>query len=102
MIPEISEILRMFAAGECTLEQAEQWIGSHIAQAEQRQMLLDHFASSAKIGGDDLNGGALLAVMGASKPGDDLEAADTMQWWADAEARIRYVKAEAMLRARIL
>ena len=105
MIPSIEDILAMFAKGECTLDQALQWIGSHIDLATQDAALRDHFATTAAIG-RDMNGNILTAsaavVMGEEPPHWDTNPAKAMQWWCDAEARIRYLKAESMMKARII
>lgn len=95
----------MFAKGECTLDQAEQWIGTLIDGAISREALRDTFASMAAIGRDsegNLLTSSVVAVMGAPRPADDLSKADAFMWWCKAEARIRYAKAEAMLEARCL
>ncbi|MDN6885298.1 hypothetical protein QMO14_16960 [Variovorax sp. CAN2819] len=105
MIPTIEDILAMLAKGECTQEQALQWIGSHIDAATRDAALRDHFATTAAIGRDangNISTASAKAVMFEDPP--DWEAGPTaaMQWWCDAEARIRYVKAESMMKARIL
>jgi hypothetical protein len=42
-----------------------------------------------------------LAVMGGENPPNwDSEQVAATQWWCEAEAKIRYIKAHAMLRAR--
>lgn len=105
MIPSIEEILTMFAKGECTLDQALQWIGTSIDNAVNREALRDTFASMAAIGRDEkgnLLESSVTAVMGAARPPQDAAAHDAFQWWCMAEARIRYAKAEAMLEARCL
>lgn len=105
MIPSIEEILAMIAKGECTQDQALQWIGSHIDAATRDAALLDHFASTAAIGRDASGNISTLsakAVMGEDPPDWEAAPAVAMQWWCDAEARIRYVKAEAMIKARLL
>lgn len=105
MIPTIEEILAMLAKGECTQDQALQWIGSHIDSAVSRVALLDTFASMATIGvrGEEdtvISYSDAVALMGGERTGStDL---DDIKWWADAEARLRYVKAESMMKARIL
>jgi hypothetical protein len=105
MIPDIENILTMFSKGECTMDEALQWIGSHIDLATDREALRDTFASMAAIGRDsdgNLLTASVVAVMGAPRPADDLSKADAFMWWCQAEARIRYAKAEAMLAARCL
>jgi|GEM_PF-3247540 len=105
MGPSIEDILAMFAKGECTRDQALQWIGSHIDAAIRDSALLDHFASTAAIGRDsagNISTNSAKAVMGEDPPDWDANPAAAMQWWCDAEARIRYVKADAMMKARIL
>lgn len=105
MIPGIEEILAMLAKGECTQEQALQWIGSHIDAATRDAALLDHFATTAAIGRDSDGNISTLsakAVMGQDPPDWKENSGVAMQWWCDAEARIRYVKAESMMKARIL
>ncbi|NDZ11499.1 hypothetical protein C7T35_01360 [Variovorax sp. WS11] len=105
MIPAIEEIIAMLAKGECTQDQALQWIGSHIDLATQDAALRDHFATTAAIGRDaegNIQARSAVAVMGEQPPtweGNDLKA---MAWWCDAEARIRYLKAESMMKARII
>lgn len=105
MIPGIEEILAMLAKGECTQEQALQWIGSHIDAATRDAALLDHFASTAAIGRDaegNIQTRSATAVMGEDPPSWDAHPGLAMQWWCDAEARIRYLKAESMMKARIV
>ncbi len=105
MIPALEEILAMLAKGECTQEQALQWVGSHIDVATRDAALLDHFASTAAVGRDadgNIQARSAAAVMGGDPPDWDANPAAAMQWWCDAEARIRYAKADAMMRARIL
>lgn len=105
MIPSIEDILAMLVKGECTQDQALQWIGSHIDLATQDAALRDHFATTAAIG-RDAAGNILTAsakvVMGEDPPDWSANPSTAMQWWCDAEARIRYLKAESMMRARIL
>lgn len=43
MIPQISQILRMLVAGECTEDRALGWINQHMENADLR----DHFAGLA-------------------------------------------------------
>lgn len=112
MIPTLAEILRMLKADECTVEQAEQWLGAHVDNVVQREVLRDTFASMAAIGRDadgNLVTSSVIAVMGAVAPppipSHDSDpaatAAERFKWWCTAEARIRYAKAEAMLEARL-
>lgn len=113
MIPEIEEILRMLAAGQCTQEQALQWIGSHIDLAQQDQTLRDHFACTAAIGRNadgaisDDSAAAVMGCLPYDVPRYGSEStpegrAKVFEWWCEAEARIRYAKAEGMMKARIL
>lgn len=105
MIPSIEEILAMLAKGDCTQEQALQWIGSHIDLATRDAALLDHFATTAAIGRDSTGNISTLSaatVMGEDPPDWPTNPGKAMQWWCDAEARIRYLKAESMMKARIL
>lgn len=105
MIPGIEDILAVLLKGECTQEQALQWIGSHIDAATRDAALLDHFATTAAIGRDTTGNISTLsakAVMGEDPPDWEAHPGVAMQWWCDAEARIRYVKAESMMKARIL
>ena len=112
MIPSLAEILRMLKADECTVEQAEQWLGAHIESAIEREVLRDTFASMAAIGHDgdgNLITSSVIAVMGRAGPPVDVgtdsspaATADRFKWWCTAEARIRYAKADAMLEARCL
>lgn len=112
MIPSIEDIIRMLKAGECTEEQALQWIGSHIDLQADRTVLLDTFASMVDLwrdGNGNLMPSSVLAVMGTVSPpvneGEDSSPkanADRFQWWCLAEARIRYAKASAMMEARCL
>lgn len=105
MIPGIEEILAMLVAGQCTQDQALQWMGRHIELATSDAALRDHFATTAAIGRD--TGGNMLpasaaVVMGEEPPVWTENPSKAMQWWCDAEARIRYLKAESMMKARIL
>lgn len=116
MIPSIEDIIRMLKAGECTAEEAEQWIGSHIDLQADRTALLDTFASMVDVARDrdgELLYHSVTAVMGYPIPaadpqfkGCDLEEgpgrAKAFEWWCLAEARIRYAKASAMMEARCL
>lgn len=110
MFPEIPEILRMVKAGEIDIEQALQWIGQHIEQAAQGTMLKDHFASTAVIAvvsDGTIPIGTAMTVMGGKPPAhasaDDVpNQVKILNWWHTAEARVRYLKAEAMMAARIL
>lgn len=106
----------MFSKGECTLDQALQWLGAHIDSQTNREVLRDTFASMAPIGRDErgnLLPASVKAVMGYDKPYEDPQfnncdltegpgPAKVFAWWCQAEARIRYAKAEAMLEARRL
>lgn len=103
MIPTIEEILGMIRRGDCTDEQALQWIGTHIDNATQDAALRDHFAATAAIArGPDGNllRDSVVAVMGADSPPIAANAVERMKWWCLAEARIRYSKADAMFSAR--
>lgn len=120
MIPSIEDILAMLVKGECTQDRALQWIGSHIELATSDAALRDHFASTAAIGRDadgNIQTRSAVVVMGEEPPpfGDTeivgnaaarevehQKSVKAMQWWCDAEARIRYLKAESMMRARII
>lgn len=105
MIPGIEDILAMFLKGECTQEQALQWIGSHIDAATRDAALLDHFAATAAIGRDSSGNISTLsakAVMGEEPPNWEFHPGQAMQRWCDAEARIRYIKASSMMKARPL
>lgn len=116
MTPSLEEILSMYSKGECTLAQAEQWIGTLIDGAMSREALRDTFASMAAIGRDErgnLLPASVKAVMGCATPEEDPQfkncdlaegvgPAKAFGWWCLAEARIRYAKAEAMLEARCL
>lgn len=100
----------MLVAGECTTEQAEQWIGSHIDLQAERQVLLDTFASMVDLwrdGNGNLMPSSVFAVMGELAPpnqpdGSRPTQAQSFAWWCLAEARMRYAKASAMMEARCL
>lgn len=67
--------------------------------------LRDHFAATADLHGIIEHDGCIeqrLAVnlMGCQPPDWDTEYIAAHVWWFEAEARIRYMKADAMLRAR--
>lgn len=105
MIPTIEEIIRMLRAGECTDDQALQWIGTHIDLASEDAALRDHFASTAAIardGNGNLPEDSVLAVMGRTDPPVAASAAERLEWWCTAEARIRYAKSDAMCKARMV
>ncbi|WP_186181684.1 hypothetical protein [Burkholderia gladioli] len=67
--------------------------------------LRDHFASVADLAGIIENGGVIeerlaKAIMGGNPPDWDTDYVAAHTWWFEAEARVRYLKAEAMLKAR--
>lgn len=111
MIPDIEEILGMVANKACTMDQALQWIGQHIEREITNAALRDHFATTASIGRN--SEGILLtkevcAVMGrveppvSEEPDPHRRRLMALQWWCNAEARIRYMKADAMMEARVM
>lgn len=109
MIPTIDDILRMLVAGECTQEQALQWIGAHIDTISSDVMMRDHMAAmmvAARDGDGNLLPASVEAVMGAKNPPEGYNTPEgrkeRFEWWCTAEARIRYAKADAMMVARLV
>jgi hypothetical protein len=106
MTPEVPQIAAMLKDGSATVEQAEQWLGTIIDSAIERTALRDTFAAMAAIGRDsegNLLKDSVIAVMGQAIPPLECETVqDRLKWWATAEARIRYAKADAMMEARLL
>lgn len=109
----IEQLLANVRVGTCGIEEAAQQIGQYVSDAlaerVEAENLLDHFACTAAIGRDvhgNIADSAARAVMGEHPPRwDDLAPSKNvavLQWWATAEARIRYVKAQAMVEARKL
>ncbi len=65
--------------------------------------LRDQFAANIAIDADDLCRRSAEALMGAPAPNPPATQEGwiaAMQWSAEAEARLRYLKADAMLKAR--
>ncbi|WP_257828075.1 hypothetical protein [Burkholderia glumae] len=67
--------------------------------------LRDHFASIADLAGIIEHGGVIeerlaKAVMGSNPPDWNGDYVAAHAWWFEAEARVRYMKADAMLKAR--
>lgn len=112
MIPQIDEILNLYKEGKAEMEQAVQWVGSHIQSAATDTMLRDHFALSAKVPVDEagfIPKDIAQNLMGEAAPqlsnadfGSAAAVLKVNQWWHIAEARLRYLKADAMMAARIL
>lgn len=105
-IPPMEEVLNKHKAGEIDTDQALQWIGSLIDSAVSREMMRDHFASAAMVPEEE-GWQHLRVALAPEDPIAGLEsskkiALDVLTRRADMEARLRYIKADAMLRARIL
>lgn len=79
MIPDIHAILEMIRAGECTVQQALQWINQHMENADLR----DHFAGLALQG-------LIAQSMGTALGSDPVHG-----------ARYAYQAADEMLKARL-
>ncbi|MGV0128880.1 hypothetical protein [Burkholderia gladioli] len=67
--------------------------------------LRDHLASIADLAGIIENGGVIeerlaKAIMGGNPPDWDADYVAAHSWWFEAEARVRYLKADSMLKAR--
>lgn len=78
--------------------------GSGVVTAEEVQAggmtLRDYFASTATPREGDINDHLATALLDRTcpEPGDDPEG--YLQFWADARAKLRYIEADAMLKAR--
>lgn len=62
-------------------------------------LLRDWFASQERLGENDVTISMAEKLMGEKVPTGEYGIA-TMQWWAEAEARYKYLRADAMLAAR--
>ena len=65
--------------------------------------LRDYFAIHSDIGDvDELSSSAGACLMGSKCPEYVVSPIGAIRWWADYEARLRYIRADAMLAARVL
>lgn len=61
----------------------------------------DWFAGTYSLGADGLGTAWAERIMGTKAPDWSLDnGADCIRWWCEAEARIRFLHADAMLKAR--
>lgn len=62
--------------------------------------LRDYFAANLKL--DEIQAYLAEGIMGSQCPvrNDETEALEIINWWAEAEAKYRYLQADAMLKAR--
>ncbi len=88
------------------LERHAQRLGEHVGRtehalqqaAQERPTLRDYFAAHVSIGhGDDTD---LTLSVAKQVMGSDPPTPGNLEWWQEAEARLRYAKADAMLKAR--
>lgn len=71
-----------------------------IHEAKPGMTLRDWFASQASIGHDDPHPELATAIMGSDIPNWHADPVAASEWWAMAEAKLRYIKADAMIAAR--
>jgi hypothetical protein len=62
--------------------------------------LRDWFAGQEQIGEDTVTPELGAALMGESVPTGGISVLARAKWWAEAEARYKYMRADAMLEAR--
>ena len=65
--------------------------------------LRDYFAASADVGDvDELNTVGGVRLMGTDCPDSAADWPGHLAWWAEYRAKLRYIEADAMLKARAL
>lgn len=60
----------------------------------------DWFAGQASIGPDEPHADLAAGLMGSDVPNWQADPVAASKWWAEAEAKLRFIKADAMLAAR--
>lgn len=106
----VLQLLRRVATGECTTDEADGFIAGREEQlratyAEQYGgTLLDTFASMAQVPSsfEGVMPEALAKVVMGEDPPPAAEALARFTWFCQAEGRVRYIKANAMMEAREL
>lgn len=68
--------------------------------AQPQYMLRDWFATQVAVDADFPSVSQATAIMGGPPPNWDDDPLASVEWWAAAEARLRYIHADAMLAAR--
>lgn len=68
--------------------------------AQPQHTLRDWFATQVAVDADFPSVSQATAIMGGPPPNWDDDPLASVEWWAAAEARLRYIHADAMLAAR--
>lgn len=71
--------------------------GGAYNEGQEGMTLRDYFAAKAIVRSDELSYEFATKLMGSEPPSGKLE---NYNWWASYEAKLRYIHADAMLKAR--